>query len=108
MANLAAAGALERCTAFDAPLDPERVASVRIPSDLVAYHFEETLLPLRTRAAHPALRRALERALVRFEASKLARGMVSLPAGALLRAVARHKLRAPVRRVREFLKRTFG
>lgn len=108
MANLAAAGALERCTAFDVPLDPGRVARVRIPSDLVAYHFEETLLQLRARAAHPALLRAVERALIRFEAGKVARGVAALPADALLRAMARHKLRAPVGRVRDYLKRVLG
>ena len=108
MANLAAAGLLERCSAFVTPLDPERLGQVRIPSDLVAYHFQESLLRLRSGAGDPALSRALERALTRFEASKVARSVAALPTAPLLHAMLRHRLGAPVRLMQGYLRRVFG
>jgi hypothetical protein len=108
MLNLEAVGALKRCTTFAEPLDPRRVAQVRIPMDLMAYHFEENLRFLESRGADPALLRAMELALARFEAEKLARAIVAMPSGPLLRALARERLRGPARRVRDYLKRVFG
>jgi hypothetical protein len=105
MLNLEAAGALERCTAFDVPLAPEGVAEVWIPMDAVAYHFEDNLSTLRARGADPALLRAMEQALTRFEAEKLAGAIAAMPARPLLQAMARRTLRTPARLIRHHLKR---
>jgi len=108
MLTLEGAGVLDRCPTFDAPLDPGRVAQVWIPMDLMAYHFEENLGILRARGADPALLRAMERALSRFEADKLAKALAAMPTRPLLRAMVRRRLRGPVRALLSHVKRVFG
>lgn len=121
MLSLEAAGAMGRCTAFDAPLTPAAVGSVRLPNQLVAYHFEESLAALRTAGTRPDLTRPLERVMARARAAQIIEDLRALPGlplgtpgigGAILRrpgtmipALAGHGLRGLVRRVRGALER---
>jgi hypothetical protein len=94
MLSLEAAGALERCTAFDAPLTAASVASVEIPNRLVLYHFEESLDALAAAGSRPDLAAVLERIVARARARQLVESVRSLPrlpltTPGLVRAAAR-------------------
>ena len=79
MINLETAGSLQQCTAFDVPLIPERVASMRIPLDLVYFHVLENLRILKTQGKNLALITALETAVNRYRTEKIAKELQSTP-----------------------------
>jgi 7-cyano-7-deazaguanine synthase in queuosine biosynthesis len=99
MLNLKAAGALDRCSAFDAPLDLESVSRVEIPMDLMAYHFVDNLKVLTDQGGEPELIRAMQDALARYEDRKLADAIEKSSARTVLGALIRGRLRRLAGRV---------
>lgn len=79
MINLETAGALGKCSAFDAVLDSGRIAAMRIPSDLVFFHVLENLEVLRAQGRNDAVVGALETAIARFRSEKIARELAAMP-----------------------------
>jgi hypothetical protein len=78
MINLETAGALEKCGAFDAVLDPAVVARMTIPSDLVSFHVIDNLRELRQQGRNPVLVRALDRAVTSYRVKSLVRDLLAL------------------------------
>jgi predicted PP-loop superfamily ATPase len=78
MINLETAGALERCTAFAARLDPDAVARMSITFDLAMFYAEENIRLLRTQNGSPALIRALETPIARYHGRRVASEIASV------------------------------
>ncbi len=124
MLNLEAAGALNRCTAFEATLTAQKVAQVEIPNSLVFFHFEEILRFFRKEGGGSDLVMALEQTLARFQGKELAKALADLPslnadtpglaraagrhASSLLQAMVRQKRQLTTNLMRYYWKRLFG
>jgi len=65
MLELLAVGALERCPAFEAGLDPGRIAGLRLRKDGSRQHHDDNLSALEQAGNHPQLARAVRTALRR-------------------------------------------
>jgi hypothetical protein len=79
MIHLQAAGAMDKCTAFDAPLSVEAVERMAIPNELVFFHALENLRLLERDERNAALAGALRRAISRYEAERAVSAIAKFP-----------------------------
>jgi hypothetical protein len=79
MIHLQAAGALDKCPAFDSPLRVDAVARMSIPNELVYFHAIENLRLLEPDDRNALLAQALRQAISRYEAETAVRRLIDFP-----------------------------